>query len=482
LIGDQPNEPFQTVSNGTTDAQLAGIIIGFLAILFLILILLYCICPIEILSCLFGIFPSFYSFCPCKSSVITSKKYDLFISYNKSSELWIKTKLIPFLQNKHPIHSYYLQYGGENIDQEDFNTNIKEAMNNSACILLVLSDEFLINEWTNLEFKNHIRDLVTKVARDATDKTRLVCIQMNDVCDEEVDDYIRHQLQLPRFVSLENDEFYFWGKLNYFLHTNNIGDAEKILPINFTNEVKANENIDFEHYHIKAPIVHLPPREQVKKNVYIDSNQKEIDIKRQVLIKNKQRIKVAKELLRRDSVEESLENVRVDSPTDFAKDLIKKRVNSKIKLGKVKKELKDTKIKVEKSLEPLKSEIQLNVVRKESKNVQYGISNDYDYTAEIKSKNSKANNNNKEETISMNSSLKMKSVRFNKDLEINQVPNKEDDNDDYQQMLNEIENEDFRKSIENEDNDNKLIAKSSIKTTVTKNQTIEDSYSDSLFD
>jgi hypothetical protein len=107
---------------------------------------------------------------------------------------------------------------------------------------------------------------------------------MSDVCDEEVDDYVRTQLQLPRFISLENDEFCFWTKLNYFLHTNNVGDVEKVLPINFANETnRANvENIDFEHYHIKAPIVHLPPRDQVKRNVFtIDSNQlkENIDLK-----------------------------------------------------------------------------------------------------------------------------------------------------------------------------------------------------------
>lgn len=44
---------------------------------------------------------------------------------------------------------------------------------------------------------------------------------MHDICDEEVEEYFNDKLQIPTFVSLENDEFLFWNKLAYFLYTNN---------------------------------------------------------------------------------------------------------------------------------------------------------------------------------------------------------------------------------------------------------------------
>ncbi len=142
LIG---NQPYQPVTTTLADGQIAGIVIGFLMAFFLLLILLYCLCPIEILACLFGIFPSFYSWCPCKSGVVTNKKYDLFIGYNnQSSEMWIKKRLLPFIEKKRPVQNYYLQYGPNNAEEEDFNDDIKEAMSNSACILLILSDKFIM--------------------------------------------------------------------------------------------------------------------------------------------------------------------------------------------------------------------------------------------------------------------------------------------------------------------------------------------------
>ena len=218
------NQPYQPVSPYLGDGQIAGIAIGFTGAVLLILILLYCLCPTEILACLFGIFPVFYRVCPCKSGVVSHKYYDVFISYNKSSENWIREKLLPFMRSKRPNDKYFLQYDPLNVNQEKFGSFTRGKMDNSAVILIVLTDKYLMKEWQVTEFRNHVRHLLTRVPSDSRDKARLICIQMNDVSDEEVDDYVRAKLQLPRFISLENDEFYFWHKLNYFLHTNKESD------------------------------------------------------------------------------------------------------------------------------------------------------------------------------------------------------------------------------------------------------------------
>ncbi len=58
--------------------------------------------------------------------------------------MWIKKRLLPFIEKKRPVQNYYLQYGPNNAEEEDFNDDIKEAMSNSACILLILSDKFIM--------------------------------------------------------------------------------------------------------------------------------------------------------------------------------------------------------------------------------------------------------------------------------------------------------------------------------------------------
>jgi hypothetical protein len=124
-------------------------------------------------------------------------------------------------------------------------------MSKSSCILFVLSDSFLLQEWNNKLFRDHLRHLVTK------ERTRFICIQMHDVSDEAVEEYFRTKLQLPYFISLENDEFLFWKKLGYHLYTNDLS-KEVVVPVPKTEiVVQPSHDIDFDRYNINRPIIHL---------------------------------------------------------------------------------------------------------------------------------------------------------------------------------------------------------------------------------
>jgi hypothetical protein len=107
-----------------------------------------------------------------------------------------------------------LHYNKENKLNETFGDYVEDAMSRSSCILFVLSDSFLMREWQNKRFQEHLRHLILK------EKSRFLAVQMHDVCDEEVEEYFTEKLQIPRFVALESDEFLFWQKLGYFLYTN----------------------------------------------------------------------------------------------------------------------------------------------------------------------------------------------------------------------------------------------------------------------
>ncbi|CAF0785744.1 unnamed protein product [Brachionus calyciflorus] len=207
------------------DAQIAGYIIGIIGILFMFILLIYCLCPIETLALCFNCIPFFYSVCPCKSGVKREKEFDLFISYNRSNENWVRNQLIPFIRENYLIQNYVLHYGEDNTFEEVFGGYIKDVMNRSSCILFVLSDAFLMKEWNNREFREHLRHLITR------EKTRFLAVQMHDICDEEVDEYFTEKLQIPRFISLENDEWLFWKKLSYFLYTNK-RDSRRVIPSN----------------------------------------------------------------------------------------------------------------------------------------------------------------------------------------------------------------------------------------------------------
>ncbi|RNA42266.1 leucine-rich repeat and immunoglobulin-like domain 2 [Brachionus plicatilis] len=232
LLNEPKSSLDETNLNYFNDSQIAGYVIGLVGIFFLFLFLIYCICPIEILATCFNCIPIFYRICPCKSGVIRHKELDLFISYNQTSEEWIREKLIPFIKARDLVENFILHYNSANKYNEVFGSHIKDMMNRSSCILFILSDAFLMNEWNNAEFRQHLRLLISK------GKARFLAVQMHDVCDEEVDEYFTDKLQIPRFVSLENDEFLFWEKLAYFLYTN-----YKSSPF-----VKSNKVNDFDEF------------------------------------------------------------------------------------------------------------------------------------------------------------------------------------------------------------------------------------------
>ncbi|RNA41497.1 leucine-rich repeat and fibronectin type-III domain-containing 5-like [Brachionus plicatilis] len=249
------NEPEKILSESNldyfNDAQIAGYIIGVFGIAFLFFLLMYFLCPIEILAICFDCVPCFYAICPCKSGVKRDKELDLFISFNKNNKDWVDQKLLPFINEQVLVQNYTLHYDYDNKSNQVFSDDVKDKMDRSSCILFILSDAFLINEWNNSEFRLHTSYLITR------EKTRFLAIQMHDICDEEVDEYFTDKLQIPNFVSIENDEFLFWKKLGYFLYTNQSTSAvHPAVSIGYL--ARPNDDINFDPLDIKGPIVNDP--------------------------------------------------------------------------------------------------------------------------------------------------------------------------------------------------------------------------------
>lgn len=87
-------------------------------------------------------------------------------------------------------------------------------MNRSVCTLLVVSSDFLLNEWNDVEFRQHVKNQASKNA------TRLIFVQMHDVMDEIFEEHFGGELGHLRVDRLHCDEIMFWAKLAFILFTN----------------------------------------------------------------------------------------------------------------------------------------------------------------------------------------------------------------------------------------------------------------------
>lgn len=82
----------------------------------------------------------------------------------------------------------------------------------------------MLNEWRYEELREQIQKQTTKDPNKSSESSRdklarLVCIQLEELCDEFVEDCFRQSLQVPRLTVLEENEFMFWPKLAYYLYT-----------------------------------------------------------------------------------------------------------------------------------------------------------------------------------------------------------------------------------------------------------------------
>lgn len=280
------SETMTTLAPGT----IAGIAIGSIVVLLLILFIIIFICLTEIKACCFFHCSSCYvCFSDCCSNKRTKafandmseKFYDIFVSYNKkdeNSEKWIKDRLMPKIQVHDPKIKYFLQYGTENTEQACYSTLIEEKFKNTNHLVLVLSDKFLDEEWNDIKFRSHIRHLIQIRKIDIT------CVQMIDVTDEEVEEFVRNEIQSTNLRSFEIDECCFWTKLKYFIlryrNPHHEGKYVKITkaddeaelvskkrrkpvgkepsvrtPVENIN-IKPDSEVQFPDYNIKGPIVH----------------------------------------------------------------------------------------------------------------------------------------------------------------------------------------------------------------------------------
>ena len=135
------------------------------------------------------------------------KLFDAFVSYSKKDEAFVSQILAPELEYGSPSFRLCLYYRDLPVASGYLSDAIVEAMEASQRTIIVISDNFLKNEWCRYEFKSaHL-----EVLRHTRQKLILICI--GKINSKDLDPDIRFWLKTNTF--LQWDEKLFWEKLRY---------------------------------------------------------------------------------------------------------------------------------------------------------------------------------------------------------------------------------------------------------------------------
>ncbi|CAD7081483.1 unnamed protein product [Hermetia illucens] len=152
----------------------------------------------------------FWSLCYKSSGFVDSydkdRLYDAYITYSLQDEHFVNQILASTLEND-VGYRLCLHYRDFNVNAYIADTII-EAVESSKQAILVLSKNFLYNEWTRFEFKTAVHEILKR-------RRRLVFILYGDLPQRDIDPEMRHYLRTN--TCIEWDDKKFWQKLRMAL-------------------------------------------------------------------------------------------------------------------------------------------------------------------------------------------------------------------------------------------------------------------------
>lgn len=135
-----------------------------------------------------------------------NRLYDAYISYSLQDEHFVNQILSNTLENN-VGYRLLLHYRDLNINTYVPDT-IVEAVESSKRTMLILSRNFLYNEWSRFEFKSAIHEIVKR-------RTKLIFILYGDLPQRDIDADMRMYLRTS--TCIEWDDKNFWQKLRMAL-------------------------------------------------------------------------------------------------------------------------------------------------------------------------------------------------------------------------------------------------------------------------
>ncbi|CAK1555171.1 unnamed protein product [Leptosia nina] len=132
--------------------------------------------------------------------------FDAYISYSVKDEAFVAQMLAPGLESADPSFRLCLHYRDFNASAYVADTII-EAVESSKRTIIVLSKNFINNEWCRFEFKTALHEVLKERRR------RLIIILLGDLPNRDIDPELR--LCLKANTCIEWGDRQFWQKLRF---------------------------------------------------------------------------------------------------------------------------------------------------------------------------------------------------------------------------------------------------------------------------
>lgn len=144
----------------------------------------------------------------------TDKLYDAYVIYSLQDEHFVGQVLANSLENDIG-YRLCMHYRDFNLNVNNYIADtIVEAIDNSKRALLVLSKNFLYNEWSRFEFKGAVHEILKR-------RRKLIIVLYGDIPQKDLDADIR--LYLKTNTCIEWDDKKFWQKLRLALPSTGLG-------------------------------------------------------------------------------------------------------------------------------------------------------------------------------------------------------------------------------------------------------------------
>ncbi|CAL4067119.1 unnamed protein product, partial [Meganyctiphanes norvegica] len=155
-----------------------------------------------------------YSRCGCRLCYRSSppedsdKPYDAFVSYSSKDVSWVNQVLAGELERGENPYQLCLHYR-DFANTTYIGDSIIDAVNSSRRTIVILSKNFIENEWCRFEFKSVHQEILKK------HRNRILVIILGEIPSRDLDPDLRIFLKTSKVIRT-NDKF-FWEKLKFLL-------------------------------------------------------------------------------------------------------------------------------------------------------------------------------------------------------------------------------------------------------------------------
>lgn len=153
--------------------------------------------------------------CMKKQDVNTDFKYDAFVCFAEENINYVTDCLIPFLEPKYRLCVYYRDFPlGEDIAEA-----ILDVINQSAVIIILLSQDFVKSRWGAFEFRNAHHAAITN-----KDKRLIIIVLDDSVLNSKLDLTLKSIIYTKAYLK-KNDKL-FEEKLLHAMPVEPVGNAQ----------------------------------------------------------------------------------------------------------------------------------------------------------------------------------------------------------------------------------------------------------------